>query len=97
MGTYYTIVNHTKRERIDTNRIVVADYKFNGSAYGRPGQLMAYAMHARWRGDHVAVMGDGGGTIDNEDTFEYADVTAELVEEFNRDAPPWVEEMAVKP
>lgn len=94
MGTYYTIVNHTKRERIDSVRIIKADYKFTGSAYGRPGQLMAYAMHARWRGDHVEVLSDG---VDHDGEREYADVTAELAAEFNGQAPFWAEKMAVKP
>lgn len=97
MGTYYTIVNHTKRERINTVRIVKADEKFNGSAYGDPGRLMAYAMHARWQHDHVEVMDDGAGTIDREDWQDYADVTDALVVEYTRTAPTWAPWIEVAP
>lgn len=98
MGTYYTIVNHTKRERIDTDRIVGADYKFNGSAYGKPGQLMAFAMHTRWRGDHVEAVGDDGqSTICSDNADEYVDVTDALVVEYARTAPSWAAHIEVEP
>lgn len=97
MGTYYTIVNHTKRERIDSARIIKADYKFTGSAYGKPGQLMAFAMHTRWRGDHVVVLSDGAGTVDHEEESAYADVTEPLMIEYTRTAPTWAPWIEVAP
>lgn len=99
MGTYYTIVNHTKRERIDTARIARADYKLLGSAFGEAARLAGYAMHYRWCGDHVVVVNDGIGCAGEDDRCQsdYRDVTTELVAEFERDRPDgWGEAMRIE-
>ena len=84
MGTYYTILNHTKRQKLDPGQIGGGNIKASGIAHGDAGRILAFAMINDWIGDHVVVQGDWG---DDDPGAGYEDVTEQIVRKFNADDP----------
>lgn len=92
MGTYWIIVNHTKRQRLepgnmrytegDPGNYVKAPRVFRGCGACALGYLLAASYHPKgsgtWRGDDVEYVPDTSDTYDRA-VGEYEDITGQAV------------------
>lgn len=85
MGVYYYAVCHEKREIIDPGKIA-GGVKKSKFVYYQAGNVVAFAMLERWYGCQAMILGDGHYQ-EMERIQSYADVSGDVVREFNEQRP----------
>lgn len=82
MGVYYVAFNHTRRERLDPEKVGGGCPKYGSVIGGSFANLFTFVMLTRWGMDKVEIAGDPDpGPWD-----DFVDITYDQIDGYNRQA-----------
>lgn len=90
MGVYYQAVCRDRREQLEPSNLDGG--KFGTVVRGRFANLLVFVMAGRWLGEKVQMLGEAEREDVSDEKGEFADVTLEELEKYQREYPGEEEE-----
>lgn len=84
MGTYYRLVNHRTRQKVEPGPVGGGNIKWNGMVYGSMAHILAFLSI---RDDWWRILGDNAYAEYHRCGHEYEDITEEVVTAYNDECP----------